>query len=204
MLWPAIPQCQLRAVVQKDTPRHTPLPAHIVPRQLRFYSCVCVCVKATASHTGCNFMAACLWQNLYFWEDMSIKSLKLSSYFGSSAALGHRPAALRFYEMLCLAGGSGGTDRSSETSWSRAAAGHTQQAHTREVYMLRQPRGSLYTSCVGGRAAFFCLCTKNKYLLPITEYIYSSNVLTILLLSSTNKSYPFISTTVQIEILYFF
>lgn len=50
-------------------------------------------------------------------------------------------------EMLSLAGVSGGTDHGSETSWSRAVPGHTQQAHTREFYMLCQPRDLLYTSC---------------------------------------------------------
>lgn len=33
-------------------------------------------------------------------------------------------------------------------SWSRAVPGHTQQAHTREFYMLCQPRDLLYTSCM--------------------------------------------------------
>lgn len=57
--------------------------------------------------------------------------------YKSSMAAGDGPVALCCREMLSLAGVSGGTDCGSGTSWSRAAPGHTQQAHTEEVYMLR-------------------------------------------------------------------
>ena len=116
-----------------------------------------MCVRDRASHTQDTvFVVMCLWRKLesiklYFWRDMSIKILSvflvaLVILKGLvAAALG--PVTLRCDEMLSLAGVEGGTDRSSETSWSRAAPGHTQQAHTGEFYMLCQPRGSLYTSC---------------------------------------------------------
>lgn len=56
--------------------------------------------------------------------------------YKSFMAAGDGPVALCCSEMLSLAGVSGGTDCGSGTSWSRAAPGHTQQAHTGEVYML--------------------------------------------------------------------
>lgn len=119
------------------------------------------------------FMVVCLWlklesSSLYFWEDMSIKTLILLvspvifKCFVAAALWG--PVVLRCDEMLSLAGFKGGTDRGSETRWSRAVPGHTQQAHTREFYKLCQPRGLLYTALCGRLGRIFLL--KKKEVVP--------------------------------------
>lgn len=65
-------------------------------------------------------------------------------------------------------------------SWSRAVPGHTQQAHTREFYMLCQPRDLLYTSCMAvwedGSHFSAYVRTKKKKVIPSETQIPATHL----------------------------